>query len=443
MESLPVVLRESNFFECGIWMFNLVLVGLNHRTARVDLRQLAAFDSKQISEGLKRLSALPEILESMIISTCNRVEVLSNVVQHPHAIETIESFLSEHSRVPLAELRPALYRYQDEQAIRHIFRVASSLDSMILGEPQILGQIKSCYSTAFEANSLGTYLNSLLQAAFRTAKRVRSETSIGEYPVSVSSAAVELVRKIFGDLRKKNLLIVGAGQMAEDALRHIAETAIEAVYVANRSPEAARNLAAQCNGTAVPLEELQQWIARADIVLTSTGASETIINRDMVQRAMRGRKNAPIVFIDISVPRNVDPEVGALDNVFCYDIDDLGAVVEANLHEREKAAASAEKIVEEEIKTFYSKLKSLDMGPVVMQLQGQIEEICKTELQRYMKKLGPQETRQVQELEHMISRIAAKIAHPLVMQLRSNPDGPNASAYADLIRKLFKQKGPE
>ncbi len=436
-------LRESNLFECGIRMFNLVLVGLNHRTAGLDLRQLAAFDSNQVSEGLKRLSALPEILESMIISTCNRVEILSNVAQPPHAIDTLENFLAEHSRVPLAELQPALYRYQGEQAIRHVFRVASSLDSMILGEPQILGQIKSCYSTAFEANSLGTYLNSLLQAAFRTAKRVRSETGIGEYPVSVSSAAVELVRKIFGDLRKKNLLIVGAGKMAEEALRHIESEAIEAVYVANRSLEAARKLASQCNGTAVPLTELQQWIGRADIVLTSTGASEIIINRDMVHRAMRDRKNAPIVFIDISVPRNVDPEVGAIDNVFCYDIDDLGAVVEANRQEREKAAASAEKIVEEEIRFFYSKLKSLDVGPVVMQLQGQIEEICKTELQRYMKKLRPQEARQVQELEHMISRIAAKIAHPLVMQLRNSPEGPNASAYADLIRKLLKQKGPE
>ncbi len=424
-------------------MFNLAIVGLNHRTARLDLRQLAAFDSDQIPEGLKRLSALPGILESMIISTCNRVEILSNIDAQPHALDAMESFLSEHSRIPLADLRPILYRYQDEQAIRHVFRVASSLDSMILGEPQILGQIKSCYNFALEANNVGTYLNSLLQAAFRTAKRVRSETSIGEYPVSVSSAAVELVRKIFGDLQNKSILVVGAGPMAEDALRHITETETHAVYVANRSPEAARILAAQFHGTPVPFEDLPQWISRADIVLASTGASETIINRAIVQRALHDRKNAPIVFIDISVPRNVDPEVGTIDNVFCYDIDDLGAVVEANLHEREKAAAVAEKIVEEEIKAFYSKLKSLDVGPVVVQLQGQIEEICKTELQRYMKKLGPQESKQIEELERMISRIAAKIAHPLVMQLRSSPDEAHASAYADLIRKLFKQKGPE
>jgi glutamyl-tRNA reductase len=424
-------------------MFNCVLIGLNHRTARLDLRQLASFDADRLSEGLKQLSALPEILESMIISTCNRVEILSNVDQQPNAVDAIESFLSEHSHIPKADLQPILYRYQDEQAIRHIFRVASALDSMILGEPQILGQIKSCYSAAFDAHTVGTYLNSLLQAAFRTAKRVRSETSIGEFPVSVSSAAVELMRKIFGDLQKMRILIVGAGQMAEDALRHLEETETQALYVANRSPEAARDLATRFHGTAVPLEDLPHLLSNADIVITSTGASETIVNRAMVQQAMRERKNAPIVFIDISVPRNVEPEVGSIDNVFCYDVDDLGAVVEANLHERQKAAALAEKIVEEEIQAFYAKLKSLDVGPVVVQLQGQIEDICKTELQRYMKKLGPQETKQIEELEHMVSRIAAKIAHPLVMELRNRPDEPNASAYADLIRRLFKMKDTE
>ena len=424
-------------------MSNLVLVGLNHRTAKLDVRQLASFDAGQLLEGLKQLSALPEILESMIISTCNRVEILSNVDSQPNAIESIESFLSAHSGIPLPQLQPVLYLYRDDQAIRHVFRVASSLDSMILGEPQILGQIKSCYSAASEAHTVGTYLNTLLQAAFRTAKRVRSETSIGEYPVSVSSAAVELVRKIFGDLQKMKILIVGAGQMAEDAIRHLTDTGAQTIYVANRSPEAAQALAAQFGGTAVPFGELSHWVSRADIVLASTGASGTIINRAMVLQAMHERKNEPIAFIDISVPRNVASDVGAIDNVFCYDIDDLGAVVEANLHEREKAAASAEKIVEEEIQAFYAKLKSMDMGPVVMQVQGQIEEICKIELQRYMRKLGPQEAKQVEELEHMISRIAAKIAHPLVTQLKSNPDEPNAPAYTDLIRRIFKMKDTE
>jgi glutamyl-tRNA reductase len=423
-------------------MLSFLLVGLNHRTAKLDIRQLASFDAGRLSEGLRRLSALPEIVESMIISTCNRVEILSSVDRQSDGIELIESFLSEHSQIPRPQLQPILYRYIDEQAIRHVFRVASSLDSMILGEPQILGQIKACYSAAFDAHTVGAYLNSLLQAAFRTAKRVRSETSIGEFPVSVSSAAVELAHKILGELQRKIILIVGAGQMAEDAIRYLTETGTQAVYVANRSPEAAQDLAARFRGTAVPFEALQHWVSRADIVITSTGASEILITPAMVQHAMRDRKNAPLVFIDISVPRNVDPKIGGIEDVFCYDIDDLGAVVEANLQEREKAAAVAEKIVDEELQAFCSKLKSLDVGPIVMQVQGQIEDICKTELQRYARKTAL-DPKQLQELEQMIARIAGKIAHPLVMQLKSGPDSSNPSTYADLIKRIFKMKDSE
>ena len=424
-------------------MFNLVLVGLNHRTAKIDIRQQAAFGAEQLPEGLKRLSAFPEILESMIVSTCNRVEILSCVKQHSEGVNTIESFLSESSSIPLPQLQPKLYRYSDEQAVRHLFRVASSLDSMILGEPQILGQIKSCFTAASDARTVGTYLNNLLQAAFRTAKRVRTETSIGEYPVSVSSAAVELVRKIFGDLQKTSILIVGAGKMGEAAIRHLADTGAQSIYVANRSPEAARELALKFRGTAVPFDELRQWISRSDIVITSTGAPETLIGLPLVQQIMHDRRHNPLVFIDISVPRNVDPEIGTIENVFCYDIDDLGAVVEANLHERVKAASAAEKIVDHEVQAFYTKLKSMDVGPVVQQVQGHIEEICRTELQRYVRKIGPQEAKQVQELEHMISRIAAKIAHPLVVQLRNAQESPSESAYADLIKRIFKMKDSE
>jgi glutamyl-tRNA reductase len=424
-------------------MLNLVLVGLNHRTAKLDIRQLASFNATQLLEGLKRLSTLPGLMESMIISTCNRVEILSSVEQQTDGIASIESFFSDYSQIPMPQLQPTLYRYSDEQAVRHVFRVASSLDSMVLGEPQILGQIKSCYNTAFESHNVGTYLNSLLQAAFRTAKRVRSETSIGEFPVSVSSAAVELVRKIFGDLQKKSILIVGAGEMGEAAIRHLAESETQAVYVANRSPEAAQALAAEFHGTAVPFNELQHWISCADIVITSTGASEVLIDRSMVQHIMNGRKNSPIVFIDISVPRNVDPGVAGIDNVFCYDIDDLGAVVDASLSERVKAAAAAEKIVDQEVRAFFAKLKSLDVGPVVAQVQNRIDEICKTELQRYVKKTGLQEVKTVQELEQMVSRIAAKIAHPLVVQLRHGQDSPDAPAYEELIKHLVKPKDQE
>ena len=424
-------------------MFNLVLIGLNHRTATLDFRQLASFNTIQLPEELKRLSDRPGILESMIISTCNRVEIISNVEMQSEGVDSIETFLSEFSNVALPVLKQKLYRFKDDQAIRHIFRVASSLDSMILGEPQILGQLKSCYSLAVDAQTVGVYLNSLLQASFRTAKRVRTETSIGEYSVSVSSAAVELIRKIFDDLRQKRILIIGAGEMGEIAVGHLEESGAKAIFIANRSFKAAEELAARFHGIAVPFSELREWISRSDIIFTSTGASETLIDRPMVEHIMHSRKNAPMVFIDISVPRNVDPGVATIDNVFCYDIDDLGTVVEANQHERVKAAATAEKIIEQEVRAFYSKLKSLKAAPVVIQVQSRIEEICQLELQRSLKKLGPQEPKQIQELQTMASRIAAKIAHPLLMQLRKEQDTLNESVYVDWIKRIFKSKDTE
>jgi glutamyl-tRNA reductase len=374
----------------------------------------------------------------MILSTCNRVEIISNVEDPVEGIESIEAFLSEFSGIPSHQMNLILYRHTETEAVRHVFRVASSLDSMILGEPQILGQLKSCYAAAIEAKTVGAHLNILLQAAFRAAKHVRSETSIGEYPVSVSSAAVELVKKIFGDLQKKKVLIVGAGEMGEATIRYLADTGIKGIYVANRSPEAARNLAERYHGVPVPFGDLNDCIIHMDLVFTSTGASEILIDRRMVQGVMHARKNETIAFIDISVPRNIDPEVGEIDNVFCYDIDDLQAVVEANLQERQKAAAKAEKIVDMEVSTFCNKLKSFEVAPVVTQVQGRIKEICTTELQRSLRKIGPQEPKEIQELESMIARIAGKIAHPLVMQLRSGQDTIDKAAYVDMIKQIFK-----
>jgi len=425
-------------------MINYVVVGLNHRTAELDIRQQAFFAMENLPFGLNQLSGLSGILEGLILSTCNRVEIIAIVDLIDEGIHSIETFLSESSRIPLSEIQPRLYRHTENEAVRHVFRVASSLDSMILGEPQILGQLKACYNTAVESDTVGAYLNMLLQAAFRTAKHVRSETSIGEYPVSVSSAAVELVRKIFGDLGNRNVLILGAGEMGEATIRYLADIGVNGIHVANRSPEAAKALAETFDGVAVPFEDLPGCISGMDIVFTSTGASETLIKREMMQRVMHERKNEPIALIDISVPRNIEPDVGKVDNVFCYDIDDLQAVVEANLQERRKAAAEGEKIVDIQVDSFCRKLKSFEIAPVVTQVQGRINEICSTELERCLRKLGPQEKKQVQELESMIARIAGKIAHPLVMQLRSGQDNIDKTAYVDMIKQIFKlQKDSE
>jgi len=420
-------------------MANFILVGLNHRTAEVGIRERVAIQASRIPEALRQLAERPGIRESMIISTCNRVELISHAENNQVGIDALESFLSESSSMARQELRQRLYHHSSDQVVRHVFRVAASLDSMILGEPQILGQVKFFYNLAVDAHTVGAYLNSLLQAAFRTAKRVRSETGIGEYSVSVSSAAVELARKIFGDLRNKKILIVGAGKMGEVAVRHLAASGASTIRVTNRSPEAAQELAARFRGTAVPFGELQQAVAHSDIVITSTGSKDVLIERAMAQSVMVERKNAPIVFVDISVPRNVDPGVADIDNVFCYDIDDLGAVVEANMQERRREASLAEKIVDQEADSFCAKLKSLDMGPVVAQLQGRIEEICRLELDRYMKRVGTQDTRETQELEAMVSRIAGKIAHPLVTQLKSTHQDPlHQEAYLNMIKRIFK-----
>ncbi len=420
-------------------MANFVLVGLNHRTAEVEVRERVAFQAPSIPGALRALSLRPGIRESMIISTCNRVELIAHAEDIQAGIDALEAFISENGHIERQKLRQSLYHHSSEQAIRHVFRVASSLDSMILGEPQILGQLKSSYSLAVDAQTVGSYLNSLLQASFRAAKRVRSETGIGEYSVSVSSAAVELARKIFGDLRNKKILIVGAGKMGENAVRHLSASGAGKILVTNRSTEAAQELAARCNGTAFPFDKLKQAITQSDIIITSTGSRDVLIDRALASAVMTERKRAPIVFVDISVPRNVDAAVAEIDNVFCYDIDDLGAVVEANLQERHREASLAEKIIDREVDLFCAKLRSLDIGPVAGQIQGRIEEICRSELDRYLRKVGPQDNKGIRELEAMVARIAGKIAHPLVTQLRTVHQDPlHQEAYLTMIRRIFK-----
>jgi len=426
-------------------MLNLFLIGLNHRTAGLDTRERAAFESARLPDALQALSQQPGVEEAMIFSTCNRVEMLARVGDPIVGRASVEEFLSETSGLSAEELNGKLYRYADSDAVRHLFRVASSLDSMILGEPQILGQVKAFYGAALTAGTLGPHLNMVVQAALHAAKRVRAETSIGEYSVSVSSAAVELARKIFGRLEGKHILVVGAGKMGELAARHLRRSGAERVRVSNRSPEAARQLAAAFDGEAVPYEELQRWIARSDVVITSTASQEPLVDRALAERILAERKSAPIVFIDIAVPRNVDPAVGTLDGAFYYDVDDLGSVVEANLQERRKEASPAERIVDAEVAAFCQRAGALEVGPVVAEIQGRIQEICRTELERYMRRAGPRNERDREELEQLVARIAGKIAHPLITHARNAPQDPERhSAYLDLIRRIFKlEKGTE
>jgi glutamyl-tRNA reductase len=279
-------------------MSNLVLIGLNHRTAGLDTRERAAFHPSKLAQSLRLLAARPSIREAMIVSTCNRVELLS-VAENPlEGRESLEEFLLESSRLSRHQLDKKTYQHLEDDAVRHVFRVASSLDSMILGEAQILGQMKSFYQAAVEAGTVGTLLNGLLQAAFHTAKRVRTETNIGDYAVSVSSAAVELARKIFGNLRGATVLIVGAGKMGELACRQLGASGVGTVRVANRSTATAQEVAARFHGEVVPFHNLNHWIARSDIVITSTGSQEILIDHAAAQSVLAARKT-PVVFIDI------------------------------------------------------------------------------------------------------------------------------------------------
>ncbi len=425
-------------------MISIVLVGLNHRTAELSVREKAAFEASRLPEALRVLTSESAIQEAIIVSTCNRVELLAATDDSGSGIQVLESFITESSGIDPHHLSKSLYRHAENDAVRHIFRVASSLDSMILGEPQILGQVKNSYSVAVEAQTVGACLNSLLQAAFRVAKRVRSETSIGEYSVSISSAAVDLARKIFGDLRTKSILIIGAGKMGELAVRHLASSGAGTIRVSNRSPEAAQDLALQFNGVTVPFGEITRWIAKSDIVITSTGAQEFLITRASAEVMMRERKNSPIILIDIAVPRNIDPRVGSIDNVFCYDIDDLGAVVAANIQERSKEALLAERIVEQEASAFLNRLKQMDTAPVVAQVQQRIQEICRFELSRFLRKKGQVPEKDAQELEIMVTRIANKIAHPLITQIRNgHSDLPNHEAFLTIMRRIFGLGGSD
>ncbi|HSW39500.1 MAG TPA: glutamyl-tRNA reductase [Acidobacteriota bacterium] len=419
---------------------NLVLVGLNHRTATLDIRQSAYFSAEQLPVFLKRLSSVPEILECMLIPTCNRVEILAAVEHRDDGINVIESFLTDYSAISPLLLHPKLYRFSGEQTVRHIFRLASSLDSMIVGEPQILGQLKSFYSEAVKAGTAGFHLNSLVQTAFRVAKKVRSQTSIGENPVSAGSAAAELARNIFADLREKKILIVGAGKMGKAALRHLHEAGVEGISVVNRNVDAAIDLAGRFDGIAAPLSELRACISHADIVIISTGASEILIDTPMAEAIMRERKNAPLVFIDISALPNVDPGVGKLPDVFYYNIDDLGSVIETNLNKRAKAAMEAGKIVDDEVRNFTRRIRFSKSVPLISRLQQQMEDICRSELHRCLNRMESPSPKDIFELELTATRIAAKITHPLLRRLRERGELNEEALCADLIKDFLAEK---
>lgn len=414
------------------------LIGVNHKSAPVAVRERLAIAESRLPHAVERLASWPGISEGVILSTCNRVEFL---VRSPQSPPDLRLFLRDYFGVEEADISPHLYQYCDRDAVGHLFRVASSLDSMIVGEPQILGQVKEAYAVARSVGALHSNLDLLLTRAFAVAKRVRNETAVGNSAVSIASVAVELAKKIFGSLKGKQIYLVGAGKMSELAARHLIAHGAETVFVANRTHERAVRLAEKFSGTAILFEQLYESAAEADIIITSTGAPHHIFRREHGEIFLHKRRNRPMFFIDIAVPRDVDPAIAGLDGIFVYDIDDLQSVVHSNSSERKRAAQLAEKIISQEVERFFEKLSSMEVIPTIVSLQDHLETIRQAEIDKVRGRLGRLTPEQELAVEAMTKGIVNKVLHAPISTLktaaRDRQRDPEATTIIELVRKLF------
>lgn len=416
---------------------NIIVVGLSHKTAPVEIREKVAFAPTAMAEPLRQMLALPAISEAVIVSTCNRVELYAVSRHVEAAVMELKQFLADFHQLQLSPLDEHLYSYQGQDAIRHLMRVSASLDSMVIGEPQILGQIKTAYGYASEHKSCGLILNRFLHKAFSVAKRVRTETEIASSAVSVSFAAVELARKIFDTLADKTVMLVGAGEMCELAARHFMNNGISKVLVTNRTFARAEKLADEFGGTAVSFDNFREQLHRVDIVLSSTGAPDYVLSAEKMKEVIKTRRHKPMFLIDIAVPRDIDPMVNKIDGVYLYDVDDLQGVVQANMKGREKEATKAEKIIEEEIVQFQRWLSTLEVKPTIVALRRQLEEIRQAELQKTLSSLSGLNDKERKAIESMASAIVNKILHQPTNILKKSQDGSDGDLYIDAVRTLF------
>ena len=416
----------------------LVVTGLSHHTAPVEVRERLAFEEKTLPEALDRLTHRPGMIEGMILSTCNRVEVAVTADGPGDAEESVDRFLAEARSVEPAWVSPYLYHYNDKDAIRHLFRVASSLDSMVVGEPQILGQLKSAYSLAKERGALSGFLDQVVTRAFNVAKRVRTETEIGSSAVSVSYAAVELARDIFGTLQGKRVLLVGAGKMAESAARHLRRAGSGDLFVTNRTRSRADLLAEEFSGQTVGYEDFFSVLPEIDIVISSSAAPHYVLTASAMREVIGRRRNRPMFLIDIAVPRNIEPAVNELEGVFVYDIDDLDRVVKSNLQARRNVAEQAEEIIDEEVQRMLLRLKTREVAPTIVDLQEHLEQVRTGEIERLRSRLGPLSPQQEEAIEAITRGIVNKIAHAPIIELRRKANDPEGVALMTTIRKLFR-----
>jgi glutamyl-tRNA reductase len=413
------------------------LIGVNHNTAPLEVRERLAVSEAQLADAVRLLVEQPGVEEGMVLSTCNRVEVLTSTRQ----AADLRAYLQAYFHVNTDSLNSHIYEFQERAAVRHVFRVASSLDSMVVGEPQILGQVKEAYAIARSLGAINSALEALLSRAFAVAKRVRTETAIGSSSVSVASVAVNLAEKIFGSLKNKTVYLVGAGKMAELAARQFLARGAGKILISNRSYERAVDLAETLGGRAISFDQLYQAAEQADIILTSTGSAEPVFRKEHAEVLSNRRRGRPVFFIDIAVPRNVASEVNRLEGMFVYDIDDLQSVASNNTAERQKEAERAERIVELEVERFALRIKSLEVVPTILSLQEYCETIRQAEIDRIRGRLGTITLEQEAAIDAMTRGIINKLLHTPITTLKSSAAEPEAATIHEMIRRIFNLKG--
>ena len=420
----------------------IILIGANHKTAPVELREKLSFSNEETLDALELLKQDNDIKESLIFSTCNRTEILY-IPANGDKIDKIIEFISLQRDIDISEFKNSLYVYEDNDAIRHLFEVASSLDSMVVGEPQILGQIKEAYRTAVDNKASGVLLNRLMHKAFSVAKRVRKETGIGDNAVSISYAAIELANKIFSDLSQKSVMLLGAGEMAELAVEHLISNKVKNILVANRTFKNAVDLAQKFSGTPVKFEERIDALTDVDIIISSTGATDYVLTKKQVKQAMKKRHHNTLFFIDIAVPRDIDPGINTISNAYVYDIDDLKNIVESNIDQRGQETVKAQRFIEEAVLKFVKWLEGLSIVPTIKALNDKISSIVDIEYKKTISSLKHLSPQDIKAIQRMTQAIASRTIHDPILFLRNTGDHRDDSLYLNISRQLFNLDIPE
>jgi len=428
-------------------MPKIILIGASHKTAPVELREKLAFSQEQIETALEFIKQDSGIREGLVFSTCNRLEFLyipeNGDLENKDRIDAVIQFISKLKQLPVAEFKPSLYIHTDDAAVRHLFCVAASLDSMVVGEPQILGQVKKAYKSAARAGVTGVLINRLMHKSFSVAKRVRKHTGIGDNAVSISYAAIELAHKIFADLASKSVMLIGAGEMAELAVEHLMTHQVKNIVVVNRTFKNALELARKFNGQAVQYEERESALADVDIIISSTGATDYVLTRDQVKGIMKKRKNNTLFFIDIAVPRDIDPRINKISNAYVYDIDDLRNIVESNMTRREQETVRAQRFVEEALLAFRRWLDELAVVPTIKAINRKMTDIVNLECEKTLAGLPHLSKDDAESIRRMTKAIASRAIHDPILFLRNTGDHRDDSFYLNVARQLFNLDIPD